>query len=940
MAPERSGQEGRSTPDLVERERELDTLEAVAREAADGRGRVLLLEGPAGIGKSRLLAELRGRAHAAGTRTLAARGGELERELPFGVARQLFEALVAGPAPAVVLEGASAPARAVFGALGDEDAGASFAVLHGLYWLVLDLAAQGPVLLCVDDLHWCDAASLRFLGYLARRLEDQPVLLAATLRTGEPGTASALVAEIAHAPEAVAVRPDPLSHDAVRALAAARLGAEPDEAFARACLEATGGNPLLLGQLLDALRAEHVRPDAAQVDLVRRVGPRAVARSVLLRLARLPEAARATAGAVAVLGEAADVGALAAMTGLDEAAAAEAVRALARSDLLVDELPLRFVHPLVRAAIYQDLGPGRRELEHARAAEILQGRGAPADEVAGHLLLMPPRGRPEAAELLHEAARGAMRRGAVDSAVAFLGRALREPPAPERRPVLLLELGQAEAMFDAAAAAGHLRQAAEGLPDPVARATAAYFLTRVLLFCGETAEARAVCAAAAAACAGADDPRLVDLRLGLEAMESMSAFFGEDVAEDRARLLARAPARTGSGPGARGIAAIAAWTLLRQGAPASEVVPPALEALEDDALLDFDDGFLAPGAFIPLVLADREEGFAAVERLAAHAHRRGSVFAELGLKLWGGLAQLARGDLPAAETALRSNLGQLARYGRPQATDVFPVAFLARTLLERDDVAGARAVLDAYEPSRTAEMRRLWLGVQSAVLVAERRPQEALAAVDELRGLVAGLDAPAWAPWRPQRALALQGLGRTAEARADAEEEAALARAFGAPSVIGRSLRLLGTLRGDEGLLREAVEVLEGSSARLELARALAALGGHLRRTREPTQAREPLRRALDMAAACGADGLVRDVRAELQAAGLRPRTTALGGVPSLTASERRVADLAAGGRTNREIAQELYVTPKTVEVHLSNAYRKLGIDSRRALPEALGAAA
>jgi DNA-binding NarL/FixJ family response regulator len=178
------------------------------------------------------------------------------------------------------------------------------------------------------------------------------------------------------------------------------------------------------------------------------------------------------------------------------------------------------------------------------------------------------------------------------------------------------------------------------------------------------------------------------------------------------------------------------------------------------------------------------------------------------------------------------------------------------------------------------------------------------------------------------------------EARADAEEEAALARAFGAPSVIGRSLRLLGTLRGDEGLLREAVEVLEGSSARLELARALAALGGHLRRTREPTQAREPLRRALDMAAACGADGLVRDVRAELQAAGLRPRTTALGGVPSLTASERRVADLAAAGRTNREIAQELYVTPKTVEVHLSNAYRKLGIDSRRALPEALGAAA
>jgi DNA-binding NarL/FixJ family response regulator len=388
------------------------------------------------------------------------------------------------------------------------------------------------------------------------------------------------------------------------------------------------------------------------------------------------------------------------------------------------------------------------------------------------------------------------------------------------------------------------------------------------------------------------------------------------------------------------MAAVAGWTLLRQGAPASDVVPLALEALQDDVLLDFDDGFLAPGAFTALVLADREEGFAAVERLAAHAHRRGSLFADLGVKLWGGLAQLARGDLPAAEAALRANLDDLARYARPHATDAFPVAFLARTLLERGDVAGARAVLDAHEPSRTVVTRRLWLGALSAVLVAERRPEDALAAVEELRGLLGPLDAPAWDSWRPQRALALRALGRTAEALADAEDELRLARRFGAPSVVGRSLRLLGTLREDASVLEEAVDVLEESSARLELARALAALGGVLRRSGEPTRAREPLRRALDMAAACGADGLVRDVRAELHASGLRPRSTALGGVGALTASERRVADLAAAGRTNREIAQTLYVTPKTVEVHLSSAYRKLGIESRRGLAGALGAAA
>ena len=132
--------------------------------------------------------------------------------------------------------------------------------------------------------------------------------------------------------------------------------------------------------------------------------------------------------------------------------------------------------------------------------------------------------------------------------------------------------------------------------------------------------------------------------------------------------------------------------------------------------------------------------------------------------------------------------------------------------------------------------------------------------------------------------------------------------------------------------------MLRDTPARLELAKALAALGGALRRDRRPTDAREPLRAALELAVACDAPGLAEEVRAELYAAGARPRTDALAGVAALTASERRVVELAAGGETNRDIAQALFVTPKTVEVHLSNAYRKLGVRSRRELPAALGA--
>ena len=226
-----------------------------------------------------------------------------------------------------------------------------------------------------------------------------------------------------------------------------------------------------------------------------------------------------------------------------------------------------------------------------------------------------------------------------------------------------------------------------------------------------------------------------------------------------------------------------------------------------------------------------------------------------------------------------------------------------------------------------------WLATRATVLAAVGRNAEAVEAADELA--VRGVEIPdASRLWR--RSLKAEALGRCDEAVALAREELEITRAFGAPAPLGRTLRVLGTLTDDLEPLHEATEVLEASTARLEHAKALAALGSALRRARRPTDAREPLRRALELAGVCGADALAAHVRAELHASGARPRRDALSGVESLTPSERRVVDLAAAGRTNRDIAQELYVTPKTVEVHLSNAYRKLGISSRRELERAL----
>jgi DNA-binding CsgD family transcriptional regulator len=198
---------------------------------------------------------------------------------------------------------------------------------------------------------------------------------------------------------------------------------------------------------------------------------------------------------------------------------------------------------------------------------------------------------------------------------------------------------------------------------------------------------------------------------------------------------------------------------------------------------------------------------------------------------------------------------------------------------------------------------------------------------------------PAYIAWRSPAALALHQLGQQEDARQLAGEELELARAWGAPRALGAALRAAGLIEGGEdglALLEEGVQVLNESSARLEHAKARTELGAALRRANRRAQARAQLRQAVELATICGATDLAARAERELLATGARPRRIALSGVESLTPSERRVAELAAAGPTNREIAQTLFVTQRTVEVHLTSIYRKLGISSRSQLAAAL----
>jgi DNA-binding CsgD family transcriptional regulator/tetratricopeptide (TPR) repeat protein len=964
---------------LLEREADLALLSEAVDRAAQGSGGIVLVEGPGGIGKSSLLSSTVRTAAGAGLRVHAARGSELEREYPFGVVRQLLESRggpaapksshVAGAFPrgeegelsvsvAADLDeavaqvgpfGAVAQLDQVAAEVGDGGA-VSFAVLHRMYWWFATAAGNSPLVLSIDDLHWCDRPSLRFLAFLAQRIEDLPIAVIGSLRAADIGTDPRLIGALVRDPTTVSIRPQPLSSAAVGRLVGEVLDAPADVAFAAACRHATGGNPLLLSELLGAVRREHVRPTAGNVGAIGDIGPQAVVRSVLLRLLRLPDGAVDVARAVAVLGDGAPCNAIAAVAGVEEARVARATRDLVGAEILSGGAP-GFVHPVVRDAVYHDLTSAERELRHAAAAEWLWHAGAPPEQVAAHLLELAPRGTAWALDALRRAARLAMSSGAPDSAVTYLRRALHESPTGSERGEVLHELGSAEMLIDGTASAEHLAAAYAAATEPLAQASIAAQLARMLIFIRPPEEA----AALATRAAGALPAELVDERRSLLALELYAPHFGSTDRQVAGGLPDAPGELAGGGPGSRMLLAVAAWNRALTGDPAERCLALARAALADGVLAAVDPGFMAIVAVGVLALADADDAVAGWEASLRGAQRNGSLFAVTGVHLWQGWTWLQRGELEEAGDSLRLAIEETERYNAEWDVGMaYACGFLARVLLERGDVAGAEAVLARTgRPAPGSDADAVCVRARLEVLLAQRRDREAVEAAEEAGRRLGHVLNPGWLPWRSLHAAALHRSGRRDGAIELLGTELDLARCWGAPGTVGPALRRLGTMLADgsadrergpagEGLelLQEAVAVTTGCPARLEHAKSLAALGSALRRTRRPADARRPLRQALELATASGARPLADHVRTELLAAGGRPRTSTVSGVGALTASERRVAELAVTGLSNRDIARTLYVTTKTVEVHLSSSYRKLGIGSRGGLAAAISAGA
>ena len=917
---------------LLERERELDRIGGLLDAARAGTGAFVVVSGAAGIGKTRLARAAREEAEARGFRVLHARGAELEHEYAFGVVRQWFDSLLRTPRDELPLEGAAALAAPVLRGGAVEAGDASFAALHGLYWLTASVAERRPLMLILDDAQWSDDASLRFVGFLARRVDDLPVVLLVTARE----SASAALDELAADASAVVLALRPLGVDATAAFLRDHTDDVVDEAFAVACREATGGNPFLLGELTRALAAQEVAFTAANAGRVPEVGPRSVATAVLLRLAGLAGEAPGLAAAAAVAGDDAPLPLVAALAGLDESEASAAADALSSAGLLEDARPLRFVHPIVRAAIHDNLLAGERETLHERAAAFLAANGAPPEAVAVHLLALAPRGDVHVVATLAEAASSALSRGAPDAAATLLARALAEPPPATERPRLLLELGRAEHALERPAAVEHLREAHELSTDPRERARAALLLTWAVG--PRPAAADLIQLLDASIDAVADDDR--ELALELEAARLTAAWQNPALIPDVLQRAERFVDLAGETPAECLVLANVAHVRMDAGRPATEVYPLAERVAARERVADLDPGLtwiLHTG--IVLRQAERiDAARALLDRAIAHAQAQGSLRGFVIASMFRAAVCHRAGDIPAAEADARAALAAApadAPFRLPAVAGLVDALVEGARIDEAVEVleqAGSTDSVPDIRPGTVLLFSRSWVRTERGDLEgAVADLAEARRRLDRARPLsIAGLDG------RVRTALIHLARGDESHAREEASAAVEVARRWGTPGAIGMALRAEGLVRGDLDLLHEAATELSRSPLRLEHARALLDLGSALRRAGRRSESRAPLRAALSLADECGGIAVRERAREELTATGIRIRREPARGAAALTPSERRIVERAAAGASNPEIAQALFVTVKTVEMHLSNAYRKLDISSRHQLARAL----
>jgi DNA-binding NarL/FixJ family response regulator len=907
---------------IWERDATVGTIERLLTEAGQSHGRSLFIVGEAGLGKTTMLE--RASAIARGQFEISiGRGDAAESTLPFGIIDQALRGLgFRGPAESK--SGRRSPLQARAARL--------YAALEFLE------GRAAPALLLLDDLHWADEDSLNLLSFLCRRIGSLPIGVIGTLRPWPRGALDT-VGSLANDDDATIERLQPLSEAGATEMLRSRAAGRITASSARRVAGLASGNPLLVEQVAASIRHGRFPVSAG-----------AASNGSGLLLARFTGVSPAElryAQAAGVLGSRFRPAMAAALAELPPAEGDRAIEALSHSGLFKSDKPgwAQFAHPLLRQVLYDDIPAAVRGRWHTSAFRLLAAAGADPSEAAEHAARAGMLGDQQAVTVLAQAGRAALRAGAIARAKERLLSAV-EVAGAQAAPDLLVDCGETLlASGDGRRAAETFRRvlAMPDLSDPL-RTASQRMLGRALFIRGAVQEAREAFRAAVTSALVSDKPEAARALLD-EAFVCWPT--GGPALATPLLLQARELAVSGS-PALR-LRADTAWAFSAfvSGDPAGI---PVLDAAVGEAMAnpeadttDFAWNWGTLGTYGNM--AKWTERFAEATR----AYEIGMRAAER-MRLPVAIATVA---VMHGDTCLRT--GQLR-----EALELADRATLLADLAP--ERAFWAAITHAYVLNETGQLEecaewfrraraladpddnwagRVWLlHVEAVLAMHDRRTADACSCFDRLRVLTSQLQIlePCIVPWAGDAIIAYLYAGRMDDAIAVLTSLESMAERLPCRFpriVVAGSRAAFKQLDGDTDavmrLLTEAIDLAAESGMPVAEARIRHRLGAFLRRSGQDIAARPLLKRAIEIAEACGAEGLAAKARDELRSAGGRHHRQHVD-PDALTPAEDRVRRLAERGLKPAQIAAQLFNTPNTIETHLQHLYRKLGINSQREL--------
>jgi DNA-binding CsgD family transcriptional regulator len=919
---------------LFERDHHLEVFKSVFSQSVPSHSGCLLIEGGWGFGKTALLNAACSIAESSSCRVVRTRGGDLEQRTSFGALQKIVEIISWLPESN---EEIADKAEAVSALVNRSEGCDAAEVGAAFYRLLLALRGLGPLLLAIDDAALVDDASLSAMQYVFNRIDDQQIWLILTSPPRLAGTRSRAIDQLL-VPRHVRHFPLlPLSIESVGSMLATRLGHDPEPEFLRSFFGATRGRPEFVVELAAACEHEHLAPIAETRDDLARLSVPRISRRVIVRLEQVPVVVAEFLEVCAINGTVTDLALACQLANIDPAAADRAADVSARAELMESSRPLTFVAPVVQWAILQNIPSARRSQLHGQCANYLLENDADDATVVGHLLAIEPSSDLTLAGRLARVGRNLMARGDARLAAQCLRRSLIESPLMGHDAILWLDLASCESDLG-------MRSSLLSYQRALAlETTGSSQVIQVGIKLMHALQSWPDLRSDAVATLKDLTPRLDDVdpdlqlefELGLSLLSRHPAQRSASVVRIET-LLSRTDASSPTIRTARSLIDIHHFES-DPDLSARNVVELLGSVIDPKGMLSNDSSSKLIQSQACRILLSADD-FGNVDRMLQIALNRARSLGEsniedevLRLVI---LSELWQGSLDEVTGAYQRHRVLGATWPSRPIVGVIDLMVAQGNATQALQMANSFDVESIEEPLERSEAH-----IERGRLLATcSQAGKALGEFELANDIAsrAGISNQAMVGWRPPAVAALVSLGRWSEARSLAEETLAFARSFGAPRSLGTAYRAMAVSALDLNeritWLGDSVEVLKDSPARLEAAESMIGLGAALVERQDLDRARNLLREGATIASTCKAHRLVETAGLHLRAAGARPRRLGSTGVDSLTPAEVRAVSMAAANATNREIAEQLFVNTKTIEGHLSRAYKKLGITSRSEL--------